>query len=501
MTISIKNSGFDLVYTLTPTQIADTITAYPNGFFYLVDNTDGINLGNNTNVQTDYANINVSITNSIQLVFLNRFIPSLGVKELQIQFNTGSPNYFGINISDVMPYQSNILTAPFRKQNVQWNITEKTTCFNFTYTLSDVQLANTQGIYPSGVFYLYDNTSSLSLGNNTLVQDDYANINIVPVNKVLTFQNRVLSSIGTKQVHLRFWTGSVSQFVYSFAVTPIVLPFESTYQFASRGNSFDLTYTLSSYQIASTITRFPNGIFYLNDSTDGINLGNRTNVQSDTANINVSITDQNKLVFMNRAAPSVGIKNLNVQFYVGYTAGNIGFTISESFLFEMLPSSNICFPADTPITSDQGTIPISNLYPEIHTLHKKKIVAITKTLSEDNKLVCFEKDSLYPSVPSQRTSMTGGHCVFYKGHFIPAKYFIGMDGIYEIEHNEPVYNVLMEDKECMLVNSLLCETLHPQNKIAQLFSNGCSLQEYTSYYEDKKQEVEQYCKIHGLRVL
>ena len=497
MTFIIKNSGFDLVYTLTPTQIANTITMHPGGIFFLKDNTDNINLGNNTIVQDDYNNINVSITNNIQLVFLNRFVPSLGPKELQIHFFEGSPNYYAYGISEIIPYQSNVLTSPYRKQNVQYNIIEKTTCFNFTYTLTDTQYANTKGLYPSGVFYLYDNTNSLSLGNNTLVQNDYNNINVNDNNKVLTFVNRVFSSLGTRQLYLLFWTGTSPLLVYSTQYTATALPFESTYAFTSRGPTFDLTYTLSPYQLSDTIGRFPNGIFYLNDVTDGLNLGNNTNVQSDFSNINISITNNNQLVFLNRTPPSLGIKKIQIQFYVGYSDGNIGIIISENMDFESIPLSNICFPSDTPILTDQGNIPIVDIQPGVHTLHQKKIVAITKTIPENKSLICFEKDALYPNVPSQRTLMSVAHCVFYKGKFIPAKYFKGMDGISEVDYRGPLYNVLMEDHDSMLVNSLICETLHPQNKIAKLFTGG-SLEEYQLYYEAKKIEIEHYCKTHGL---
>jgi hypothetical protein len=208
------------------------------------------------------------------------------------------------------------------------------------------------------------------------------------------------------------------------------------------------------------------------------------------------VTSPNQLIFLNRTPPSVGKKSLNIQFY----GGTIAYAISENIGFDSIPYSNICFPADTLITTDQGNIAIGDIQAGTHTLHKKRIVALTKTIPENKYFICFEKDALYPDVPSQRTIMTGNHCLFYKGQFIPAKYFLGMEGISQVEHSGPVYNILMEDKDSMLVNSLICETLHPQNKIADLFRGG-SLEAYQSYYQDKKGEVELYCKKHGLRVI
>ena len=58
MTITYNNSAFDLTYTLTPTQMV-----------FLRDNTNGLNLGNNTLVKNDFSNINISITNGNQLGF------------------------------------------------------------------------------------------------------------------------------------------------------------------------------------------------------------------------------------------------------------------------------------------------------------------------------------------------------------------------------------------------------------------------------------------------
>ena len=46
MAFEVTNAGFNLRYTLTPQQIADTITAHPNGIYFLRDLTDNITLGN-----------------------------------------------------------------------------------------------------------------------------------------------------------------------------------------------------------------------------------------------------------------------------------------------------------------------------------------------------------------------------------------------------------------------------------------------------------------------
>ena len=136
-----------------------------------------------------------------------------------------------------------------------------------------------------------------------------------------------------------------------------------------------------------------------------------------------------------------------------------------------IPISNICFPAKTPITTDQGKIFIENINPEIHTIRKKKIVTITKTITPDKYLVCFEKDSLGKNTPSQKTIISKNHSLFYKGQMIKAKNFINQfENVKKIKYTgEILYNVLLESYDKMIVNNLICETLHPENSIAKLY--------------------------------
>jgi len=133
--------------------------------------------------------------------------------------------------------------------------------------------------------------------------------------------------------------------------------------------------------------------------------------------------------------------------------------------------SNICFPAGTPIVTNQGNIPIEHLNPKIHTIRNKKIVTITKTINVDKHLVCFEKHALDYNIPSQKTIISKNHKIFFNKKMRQAKEFIGLfENVYKIKYNgEILYNVLMEDYDKMVVNNLVCETLHPENSIAKLY--------------------------------
>ena len=228
MAFSIKNVGFDLVYTLNSEQFAVT-TRFPNGIFYLRSNTDEVNLGKNTLLQYDHANVNVRNVGN-QVVFENRFVPSTGLKELRIFFYVGySDGNYSFPMSEFIPYQCSVLTPPFYRQNfygnVPWNIVEKTSNFDMIYTLSPDQLAATSTLYPDGVFYLRSNTDAVNLGNNTLIQDDYANVNVTNVGNQLNFPNRFVPSMGLKELRIFFYVGYFAG-DHSFSVSEII-PFQS----------------------------------------------------------------------------------------------------------------------------------------------------------------------------------------------------------------------------------------------------------------------------------
>jgi hypothetical protein len=134
--------------------------------------------------------------------------------------------------------------------------------------------------------------------------------------------------------------------------------------------------------------------------------------------------------------------------------------------------SNICFPAGTPIVTNQGIIPINKINPKIHTIRNKKIVAITKTVSPDKYLVRFEKDALGTNLPCEATTMTKNHMLLYKGKMMKADEFLKThnESVSKVPYNGQVlYNVLLEEHDKMVVNNLICETLHPENYVAKMY--------------------------------
>ena len=147
------------------------------------------------------------------------------------------------------------------------------------------------------------------------------------------------------------------------------------------------------------------------------------------------------------------------------------YSSGQAITVQIIAISNICFLVGTPITTNQGIVPIENINPKIHTIRNKPIQYITKTVTQDKYLVCFEKDALGKNIPSQKTIISKNHMIFYKGQMIQAKQFVcNFESVYKIPYNrEVLYNVLMEDHNKMIVNNLICETLHPENGIARLY--------------------------------
>ena len=136
--------------------------------------------------------------------------------------------------------------------------------------------------------------------------------------------------------------------------------------------------------------------------------------------------------------------------------------------------SNTCFPSGTPITTDQGNIAIEKINPKNHTIRKKKIVAVTETVSLDTHLICFEKNSLGNNIPCERTQISKNHVIYYKGKGRKAEYFVGrVENVRNVKYNgEILYNILQEEHDKMMVNNIIVETLHPSNIIAQIYSKN-----------------------------
>ena len=153
------------------------------------------------------------------------------------------------------------------------------------------------------------------------------------------------------------------------------------------------------------------------------------------------------------------------------------------------PIANICFPAGTLIQTDQGPVAIEKIDTDVHTIRQQPILYITRTTTLDRFLVCIQKDALGINCPSADTVMTKDHNILFKGKMVPAyKFLTHSKLVKKVKYSgELLYNVLLRNYSSMLVNNLMCETLHPQNFIAKLYTN-C----YTDEYNDTIIDIMNY---------
>jgi hypothetical protein len=156
-------------------------------------------------------------------------------------------------------------------------------------------------------------------------------------------------------------------------------------------------------------------------------------------------------------------------------ANNTGETTVYKLIDNTIPISNICFPKGTPINTDQGIINIDKIDKSYHTINNLKINHITKTISPDNYLICIEQNSLGKNIPSKRTIISKNHKIQYKDAMLSSKQLLNIINnknlIYKIDYEKtPLYNILFDTHEKIVVNNLICETLDPKNGIAKLYN-------------------------------
>jgi hypothetical protein len=136
--------------------------------------------------------------------------------------------------------------------------------------------------------------------------------------------------------------------------------------------------------------------------------------------------------------------------------------------------SNICFLSGTPIQTNQGIIAIEKLNTNLHTINNQPIKHITQTTTLDKYLICFQKDALGRNVPCATTIMSKEHKIDFEGQLIPAYRFLNFSrAVTKVKYTGQIlYNVLLDNYDRINVNNLICETLHPENIIAKLYSNN-----------------------------
>jgi len=219
-----------------------------------------------------------------------------------------------------------------------------------------------------------------------------------------------------------------------------------------------------------TITLIGSAIIYvLQDSTATYSDPGATAINDDGTDLSSSVEVSGEVV---------NLSTIN-KYVITYTivdpdSGLSATASRQVYVVTEIPNAT-CFPAGTPVQTDQGVTSIDQLVPGEHTLRGKSIIAITQTSPLQKHIVCFEKDSIGKNVPSQQTHCSKEHKVLYQGEMVKARDLADMcKNVKKVSYNgETLYNVLLEKHGKMLVNNMICETLHPEN-IAAKFAKAKS---------------------------
>ena len=106
-------------------------------------------------------------------------------------------------------------------------------------------------------------------------------------------------------------------------------------------------------------------------------------------------------------------------------ANTVTYSFTQIPRLPIIPIIPICFPAGTPVETDQGIITIEKINPEKNTIRGNKIVAITKTVTIEDNIICIEKDALGSNIPSQKTHISRNHKLLFNEEMIESKNLIG----------------------------------------------------------------------------
>jgi hypothetical protein len=322
--------------------------------------------------------------------------------------------------------------------------------------------SNTFTLTPSLQSYFQPTISSVT--NTTL--GTYTEISIVGTNfvagDVVSFNGTVISQ--------SFVT------VSSNTLIKVTMPYGINYNISSATVTHPSNSSSASYSIIPSLqSYFPiiNSVYISNNNEKYIYIVGTKFKSGDTVSFvgpaGVSASSSYSVQFIN--AELLKVTMLSPYDIDTVMVTDIYGNPSNTFTLTTDLISNICFIAGTPVTTDQGNIPIEKIDTTIHTIRNKKIVAITKTVTQDKYLVCFEKDALGNNIPSQKTIISKNHKLFYNGKMRMAKEFLkDFSNVVKVKYTKQLlYNVLLEEHDKMMVNNLICETLHPENGVAKVY--------------------------------
>lgn len=131
----------------------------------------------------------------------------------------------------------------------------------------------------------------------------------------------------------------------------------------------------------------------------------------------------------------------------------------------LLDTSDICFPKDTPVETDQGIILIQNITKK-NTIHGLPVKKLLKTTNTDGTLILIKQGAFGHNIPNRDTYISRNHGIYVKANeFIRARNLVNNKNIFEVKTEDKfIYNILLSEYSSMYINDICCETLNPKYK-------------------------------------
>ena len=151
----------------------------------------------------------------------------------------------------------------------------------------------------------------------------------------------------------------------------------------------------------------------------------------------------------------------------------------------------ICFAKGTPINTDFGIMKIEDINTYKHTINGKEILSITKSIPNIDEIVKIGKNALKQNVPSKDTYMSKDHKVMIRGKLIECEKLVSKyNNVTLVPYNGvALYNILMKTHDTVMVNNMICETLHPLNIVSKIMNKKMTNKEKQDIFNKLKSKI------------
>ena len=131
-----------------------------------------------------------------------------------------------------------------------------------------------------------------------------------------------------------------------------------------------------------------------------------------------------------------------------------------------------CFTGDAILSTDQGLVEIKAV-DTTYTINGEAIKGISETIYTQDKIVAIEKNAFGANKPNKKTLVAPFHKFLINGKMRMAAELVNEDSIYLTKYKkQPLYNIILEKQDLMIINNVIVETLNPESLVAKLFDGS-----------------------------